>query len=209
MNADDLMQSIGEVDEAWIEYCSDMAYTWEDEVIAGSTDASVVYTFDAEDAIHISGTPIVKVNASADRGTGYLSAMLVDIAPEGMDAVIQERYSESVPTEVVKEGGLVYGAGLDNKDILQFAKTPVEHKIITRGWMDIQNRTSIYNVDKVEPGTFYDFTLELQPTDYTVEAGHQLALVLYSIDPEVTYWPEEITNFTVNDAATSVTLPVK
>ena len=133
--------------------------------------------------------------------------MLVDIAPDGMEAVVLEQYGEGVATEVVKAGGLEYGAGLANLDLLQFAKTKVDNKIITRGWMDIQNRTSIYNVDKVEPGEYYDYTIELQPMDYTVEAGHKLALVLYSVDPEVTYWPEKVTNFTVDNSGTYVEIP--
>lgn len=87
--------------------------------------------------------------------------------------------------------------------------TSTDNKIVTRGWMDIQNRTSIYRVDMVEPGMFYAFTLELQPMDYTVKAGHKLALVLYSVDPEVTYWPEAVTNFTVDNTGTYVTIPVR
>ena len=45
-------------------------------------------------------------------------------------------------------------------------------------------------------------------SDYTVQAGHKLVLVLYSTDAEVTYWPETVTNFTVDNTKTSVTLPV-
>ena len=135
--------------------------------------------------------------------------MLVDVAPEGMEAVVLEPYTEAVPTAVVAEGALEYGSSLENKDILQFSTTDVNWKIITRGWMDIQNRSSIYNVDVVEPGTYYDFTLELQPTDYIVAAGHKLAVVLYSVDPEVTYWPEEITNYTAACSASSLSFPTR
>jgi len=198
---------LADKDEAWIEYCSDMAYEWEQEIIQGKTKASAVYTFDVDEELHISGTPKVNVKAATDQPTGILSAMLVDIAPDGMEAVVLEQYGEGVATEVVEAGGLEYGAGLDNLDLIQFAKTKVDNKIITRGWMDIQNRTSIYNVDKVEAGEYYDYAIELQPMDYTVEAGHKLALVLYSVDPEVTYWPEKVTNFTVDNSGTYVEIP--
>ena len=202
--------SLADVDEGWIEYCSDMAYAWEDDVISGTTDASLVYTFDVEEDLHISGTPTVTVKASADQPTGILSAMLVDLAPEGgMEAVMLEQYSEAVATQTVTAGGVWQGGGLAAKDLEQFALTQTDRKIITRGWMDIQNRTSIYNVDVVEPGQVYTFQLELQPMDYTVEAGHKLALVLYSVDPEVTYWPETVTSFTVDNTGTFVTIPVQ
>lgn len=202
--------SLADVEEGWIEYCSDMDYTWEQEMIAGATGASAVYTFDIEKDMHISGTPTVTVRASADRPTGILSAMLVDLAPEGgMEAVMLEQYGEGVATETVEANGLWYGGGLAAKDLTQFSMTSTDNKIVTRGWMDIQNRTSIYRVDMVEPGMFYAFTLELQPMDYTVKAGHKLALVLYSVDPEVTYWPEAVTNFTVDNTGTYVTIPVR
>lgn len=201
--------SLADVDEGWIEYCSDMAYAWENDVISGDTAASAVYTFDVEEDLHINGTPTVTVKASADQPTGILSAMLVDLAPEGgMKAVMLEQYSEGVATETLESGAVWQGGGLAAKDLEQFALTQTDHKIITRGWMDIQNRTSIYNVDVVEPGQFYTFQLELQPMDYTVKAGHKLALVLYSTDPEVTYWPETVTAFTVDNAGTYVTIPV-
>lgn len=202
--------SLADVDEGWIEYCSDMAYAWEDDVISGTTGASAVYTFDVDQDLHISGTPTVTVKASADQPTGILSAMLVDLAPDGgMKAVMLEQYGEGVATETVEPGAVWQGGGLAAKDLEQFALTQTDSKIITRGWMDIQNRTSIYNVDVVEPGQFYTFQLELQPMDYTVEAGHQLALVLYSVDPEVTYWPDTVTSFTVDNTGTYVTIPVQ
>lgn len=200
--------SLADTGDGWIEYCTDMAYAWEDDVISGSTGASAVYTFDLAEDLHINGTPTVTVQASADRATGILSAMLVDVAPEGgMKAVMLEQYGEAVTADTLQPGAVWQGGGLAAKDLQQFALTQTDHKIITRGWMDIQNRTSIYNVDTVTPGEFYTFTLELQPMDYTVEAGHQLALVLYSTDPEVTYWPADVTNFTVDGSGTSVTIP--
>lgn len=198
-----------DVEEGWIEYCSDMVYAWENEIINRDTKASAVYSFEVKEDMHISGTPTVTVKAAVDQGTGILSAMLVDVAPEGMEAVVLEEYGEGVATEVVEAGGLEYGAGLENKDLIQFAKTSVDKKVVTRGWMDIQNRTSIYCMDKVVKGKYYDYTIELQPMDYTVAAGHKLVLVLYSVDPAVTYWPEKVTNFTVDNSGTFVSIPVR
>ncbi|MEG1577138.1 MAG: CocE/NonD family hydrolase [Oscillospiraceae bacterium] len=201
---------LADKNDAWLEYVSDAAYGWEKDMLDGKTGASAVYRFDVATDTHISGTAKVTVKASADRPTGVLSAMLVDLAPEGgMNAVVLEQYGEGIATTAVTPGGLWYGGGLPNKDLLQFAQTKVDSKIITRGWMDIQNRTSIYNVDTVKPGEAYTFTLELQPIDYVVKAGHQLGLVLYSTDVEVTYWPEAVTNFTVDNAGTCVILPVR
>ena len=89
--------------------------------------------------------PTVTVKASADQPTGILSAMLVDLAPDGgMQAVMLEQYGEGVATETVEPGAVWQGGGLAAKDLEQFALTQTDSKIITRGWMDIQNRTSFY-----------------------------------------------------------------
>ncbi|MEG2455174.1 MAG: CocE/NonD family hydrolase [Oscillospiraceae bacterium] len=201
---------LADKNDVWLEYVSDAAYAWEQDMLGGKTGASAVYRFDVAEDTHISGTAKVTVKASADRPTGILSAMLVDFAPEGgMNAVVLEQYGERVAVDTVTPAGLWYGGGLPNKDLLQFAQTNVASKVITRGWMDIQNRTSIYNVDTVTPGEFYEFTLALQPIDYVVQKGHQLGLALYSTDVEVTYWPEAVTNFTVDNAGTSVVLPIR
>lgn len=201
--------SLADQDEAWIEYAGDMSYAWEDAVISGETNASAVYTFDVSEDLHISGTPTVTVRAAADQSTGILSAMLVDLSEDGMSAVMLEEYSEGVATETAQSSALWYGAGLANKDLLNFSTTETDSKIITRGWMDICNRTSAAKTETVVPSQYYTYTLELQPMDYTVKAGHKLALVLYSTDVEVTYWPAAVTNYTVDNSGTSVTIPTR
>ncbi|MCR4722928.1 MAG: hypothetical protein K5629_04055 [Eubacteriales bacterium] len=189
-------------------YLGDEVYEWEEAIKSGSTEASVVYTFDVNEDMHISGSPVVTVKASSDTPTGILSGMLVDIAPDGMEAVLREKHTEQIPVHVVTLAGLVQGGALPDKDTTQFTKTRTKDKIVTRGWMDIQNRTSIYNTDVVKPGEFYEFQLKMQPEDYTVAAGHKLALVLYSVDVEITLRPALTTTFTVDGAGTSVTIPV-
>lgn len=201
--------SNADVDEGWIEYCSDMSYNWEKNVISGTTEASAVYTFDVTEDMHILGTPSVTVKASADSSNGILSAMIVDIAEYGMEAQMLTPYTEAVDTVTINEKSIWQGGGLAALDSLGFVKTNVTEKIITRGWMDICNRTSIEKMDKVTPGQYYTYKINLQPMDYTVKAGHKLALVIYSVDPEVTYWPEAVTNFTVDNSGTSVAIPVK
>ena len=58
--------------------------------------------------------------------------------------------------------------------------------MISKGHINLQNRTNNYRVDKVVPNQFYDVTLQLQPTFYHLPAGHQLGLVIYATDFETT-----------------------
>src|SRR5262249_9051508 len=54
--------------------------------------------------------------------------------------------------------------------------------ILTRGWLDPENRNSDYVSDPVAPGTFYDLHFDMQAKDAIVPAGRRLALMVFSTD---------------------------
>ncbi len=80
--------------------------------------------------------------------------------------------------------------------------------VVTRGWADPQNHSSITNGEPLVPGQFYDVTFELQPDDQILPAGTQLGLVITSSDREFTIRPAPGTELTVDLAGTSLDLPV-
>ncbi len=151
--------------------------------------------------LRISGTSKVSITASLDQPTGILSAMLVDYGTE---------YRATIDTEVVVPNGIIYGGNAGSDDIVDFvmSSTPSDYKVITRGWMDAQNRVANYRVDAITPGTAYTFTFEMEPMDYTLKAGHKLGLIIYSTDAEFTMRPLTITNFDVNTAETTIEIPI-
>ncbi len=151
--------------------------------------------------LRISGTSKVSITASLDQPTGILSAMLVDYGTE---------YRATIDTEVVVPNGIIYGGNAGSDDIVDFiiSDTPSDYKVITRGWMDAQNRVANYRVDPITPGTEYTFTFEMEPMDYTLKAGHQLGLIIYSTDAQFSMRPLTITNFNVNTAQTTVEIPI-
>ena len=189
----------------WAEYFSESMYAWEKAIATDSTEASVGYGFQLSQDLHISGTVQVQVRAALDQPTGILSAMLVDTA-EGLTA-LQVNDGEAVPTAATGKNIWLSG-DLPPLPQTQFVKESCDYKIITRGWMDVQNRDSIHRVSSISPGQYYTFTLDLQPIDYTVQAGHTLSLILYSADAQVTYWPATVTNFTVDNSKTWMKVPV-
>lgn len=80
--------------------------------------------------------------------------------------------------------------------------------IITRGWADPQNHSSLTESEPLVPGEFYDLTFTLQPDDQIIPAGQQIGLVIFSSDRDFTLWPEPGTAMTVDLDATSLSLPV-
>ncbi|MEV4759382.1 Xaa-Pro dipeptidyl-peptidase [Micromonospora sp. NPDC049559] len=80
--------------------------------------------------------------------------------------------------------------------------------VVTRGWMDPQNRVSAARSQPVRQGKQYDYRWSLEPKDYVFRAGHRIGVVVFSTDQEYTLLPLGGTRLTVVPAASEVTLPV-
>lgn len=118
-----------------------------------------------------------------------VSAMLVDIAPEGETFPAFNTAPTYVEKTILAKDGAWMGGGLENLDLVELKPTDVSYKIVARGWMDLCNpgagydSASAQNKVKLVEGKYYDYTLYLQPNLYEVEAGHRLALVIYAYEP--------------------------
>lgn len=143
----------------------------------------------ASSELRISGTVKVGFNAQLDRGTAVLSAMLVDL---GKDCRITAE-------EVKLDEDGTYRFGLESE--------PSEFKVISRGWLNAQNRSTIWSKETLEIGKTYSYRFDMVPTDYTLKAGHKLALILYGIDAQETQRPDTVTNITIDLASLDVKVP--
>ncbi|QEG20682.1 Xaa-Pro dipeptidyl-peptidase [Mariniblastus fucicola] len=84
----------------------------------------------------------------------------------------------------------------------------INANLITRGWADPQNHSSLTKGEPLEPGKFYDLEFDLQPDDQIIPAGQQIGLMIFSSDRDFTLWPDPGTKLTVDLDATSLTLPI-
>jgi len=80
--------------------------------------------------------------------------------------------------------------------------------VITRGWADPQNHSSLTESEPLEPGEFVELDFTLQPDDQVIPAGQRIGLMIFSSDRDFTLWPEPGTELTVDLDATSLRLPV-
>ncbi|MFT5290862.1 MAG: X-Pro dipeptidyl-peptidase [Planctomycetota bacterium] len=85
---------------------------------------------------------------------------------------------------------------------------PQTHNIITRGWADPQNQSSLTESEPLVPGQFYDLTFDLQPDDQVIPAGQQIGLMIFSSDRDFTLWPEAGTELTIDLANSHLELPL-
>jgi X-Pro dipeptidyl-peptidase len=89
-------------------------------------------------------------------------------------------------------------------------------RIITRGWIDPQNRHSVWFTSPIKAGRHHEYEIDfdLMPHDYEFQVGSRIGLVLLSSDWEgdppliFTLRPPPGTEITVDTAASKLTLPV-
>ena len=80
--------------------------------------------------------------------------------------------------------------------------------ILTRGWIDPENRTDDWTTEAVTPGVFYRLRFDLQPKDVVVPAGRRLGLMVLSSDREFTVRPAPGTQVTLDVPGSAVSIPV-
>src|SRR5215216_7960648 len=80
--------------------------------------------------------------------------------------------------------------------------------MVTRGWIDPQNRNGLTRSDPVEPGEPYTMRWDLQPDDHVFKAGHRIGLVVVTTDHDYTIRPEPGTRLTLSPGHSEISLPV-
>lgn len=86
--------------------------------------------------------------------------------------------------------------------------TKITNNIITRGWADPQNHSSITKGEPLIPGNYYNVSFDLIPDDQIIKKGQQIGLMIFSSDKEFTLWPNPGTELTIDLDATKITLPI-
>jgi len=87
-------------------------------------------------------------------------------------------------------------------------KPKITDNLITRGWADPQNHSSMTESEPLVPGQFYEMTFTLQPDDQIIPKGQQIGLLIFSSDRDFTLMPDPGTQLTIDLDATTLSLPV-
>ena len=80
--------------------------------------------------------------------------------------------------------------------------------MVTRGWMDPQNRSRLDRSERIVPGREYKLRFDLQPDDHVFRAGHRIGLVVVSTDHDYTIRPQPGTRLTLDPRGSELRLPV-
>jgi X-Pro dipeptidyl-peptidase len=157
-------------------------------------------------AVHIAGTPEMKIRAAADDTDTNFSAILVDYG----DATQVSRTGEGVLT-LTDEDCWGESSASDNPCYRQVEKrlTTVTQWRVTKGILDALNRDSLSAAELLTAGVEYAFDFLLLPQDYIFPEGHRIGLiVLGSFSGYSSIADQNRATITLNVTDTTLHLPV-
>lgn len=149
----------------------------------------------------LDGVPIVKLKVASDQNLGMLSFQLIDFGDN-------KRLNPS-PT-ILEAKGLAETYDWREDTLREFTKSNsiTNYKMITKGHLNLQNRTNNYRVDELTANKFYDISVELQPTFYRLLKGHQLGLIVYATDFGMTIRGNQDINYQIDPNYSALTVPI-
>ena len=151
-----------------------------------------------EDDLFINGSVRLNLHLKSSTNKGLISAQLLDYG--------STKRLTPIPSPIeprAMDNGRYYM--LDNLMELPFADTP--HRVITKGFLNLQNRTDLLTVEDVVPNQWMELSFELQPTIYKMAKGAKLRLVLYTTDFEHTVRDKTDYKLTIDLEKSSLDLP--
>ena len=148
--------------------------------------------------LHLNGRVALKLRVKSSTNKGLLSAQLLELG--------QKKYLQPYPA-VLSARTIDNGRYHMLENLCELPFNPSAQRVITKGYLNLQNRTNLLTIEEIQPNEWMDFKLELQPTIYKLKEGDTLRLVLYTTDFEITIRDNTDYHLTVDLAQSSLILP--
>jgi X-Pro dipeptidyl-peptidase len=128
--------------------------------------------------LHLSGQPVIDIQASLSTTQSNLAALLVDYGPAshvgrgGSDGVTNTTTKTCVGDSTAADSACYFTVTKPVQAVTSWR--------ISKGILDSSNRDSLIDgqATPVVPGQKYEFKFPVLPTEYTIPAGHQLGVIL-------------------------------
>ena len=154
---------------------------------------------------HISGTPRMRLRVAASAPDTNLCASLIEYG-EGNYVQVSEDIHALV--ELKEKRPAVGSSSDDDKAIYPVCiprKSHDMHNMVTRGWIATAHKDSFTEFTPTPTGTWFDIAFDFLPTDWTVRAGHRLALAIYNNSQRLAAVP--LSDFDVDLDSVRLTIP--
>ena len=171
--------------------------TFNTELYQGKTNQITIDLPVSQD-IHLNGRVELKLRVKSSTNKGLLSAQLLELG--------QKKYLQPYPA-VQSVRTIDNGRYHMLENLCELPFNPSPQRVITKGYLNLQNRSELLRIEEIQPNEWMDFKLELQPTIYKLKEGDTLRLVLYTTDFEITIRDNTDYHLTVDLAQSTITIP--
>lgn len=171
--------------------------TFNNELYQGKVNQVTIDLPVTED-LHINGRVKLNLRLKSSTNKGLLSAQLLELG--------QKKYLQPYP-------GVLAARTIDNgryhmlENLCELPFSPNAQRVITKGYLNLQNRHDLLKIEEVKPDKWMEFQFELQPTIYKLRKDDTIRLVLYTTDFEITVRDNTDYQLTVDLAKSSLEIP--
>ncbi|MFS9049584.1 Xaa-Pro dipeptidyl-peptidase [Streptococcus parasanguinis] len=151
-----------------------------------------------EEDLHLNGKARLHLRLHSSTNKGLLSAQLLELG--------SKKYLQPYPA-VLSVRTLDNGRYHMLENLTELPFKEAGQRVISKGYLNLQNRHDLLEVEPVTPGEWMEFDFDLQPTIYKLEKGTTLRLVLYTTDFEITVRDQTDYQLTIDLAQSSLHLP--
>jgi len=148
--------------------------------------------------LHLNGRAQLNLRIKSSTNKGLLSAQLLELG--------QKKYLQPYPA-------ILSAKTIDNgryhmlENLCELPIRPDTQRVVTKGYLNLQNRTDLLLVEDITADEWMDVQFELQPTIYKLKEGDTLRLVLYTTDFEITIRDNTAYQLTVDLEQSTLILP--
>ena len=173
--------------------------TFNNELYQGKVN-QITIDLPVTENIHLNGRIKLNLRLKSSINKGLLSAQLLELG--------EKKYLQPYP-------GILSVRTLDNgryhmlDNLFELPYSQSAQRVITKGYLNLQNRDGLLDIKEVTPNEWMEFQLELQPTIYKLQQGDTLRLVLYTTDFEITVRDNSDYQLTVDLSQSSMEVPVQ
>ena len=171
--------------------------TFNNELYQGKVNQVTIDLQVTED-LHLNGRVKLNLRLKSSTNKGLLSAQLLELG--------QKNYLQPYP-------GVLTARTIDNgryhmlENLCELPFSPNAQRVITKGYLNLQNRHDLLKIEEVKPDEWMEFQFELQPTIYKLKKDDTIRLVLYTTDFEITIRDNADYRLTVDLAQSSLEIP--
>ena len=148
--------------------------------------------------IYLNGRVKLKLRIKSSTNKALLSAQLLELG--------QKKYLQPYPA-VLSARTIDNGRYHMLENLLELPFNPSAQRVITKGYLNLQNRKDLLLVEDITADEWMDVQLELQPTIYKLKEGDSLRLVLYTTDFEITIRDNTDYHLTVDLEQSTLSIP--